>query len=71
MVNRWWLRMLCVAQLRRCCLRGPCPALPCPEGASRYDGPALGGTCRRGHTGHVFFQIAAVNRLVSKVALTG
>jgi hypothetical protein len=31
----------------------------------------LGGTCRRGHTGHVFFQIAAVNRLVSKVALTG
>ncbi|MFN9286759.1 MAG: hypothetical protein ACK6EB_01730, partial [Planctomyces sp.] len=45
MVNRWWLRMLCVAQLRRCCLRGPCPALPCPAlpgGRVTVDGPALG-----------------------------
>jgi hypothetical protein len=69
MVNRWWLRMLCVAQLRRCCLRGPCPALP--GGRVTVDGPALGGTCRRGHTGHAFFQIAVVDRLVSKVDLTG
>jgi hypothetical protein len=46
--------------------------LPCPARRARHGRRScFGGTCRRGHTGHVFFQIAAVNRLVSKVALTG